>query len=126
MKSINPYIGSYNNLGFIYSSLDSFEQSIDYFNKVLEIEPDEPVAYNNRGYSYYRLGEYRKAIKDIKKSIDMEPSNSYAYRNLALVHITRNRMQEACEALNTALAYGFTKLYGPEVKELFDKYCQRH
>lgn len=120
------FIGPYNNLGFIYSSIDSFDQSINYFNKVLAIDPDEPLAYNNRGYSYYRLGEYRKAMKDIKKSIDMYSSNSYAYRNLALVYIAQNRMQDACEALNTALSYGFTKLYGPEVKELFDKYCQRH
>lgn len=120
----STFTGTYGNLGFIYSELDSFELAITNFNKVLELDPNDPLGYNNRGFVYYKMGDYPSALHDINLSIKMYPTNSYAYRNLALVYIAMDKMKEACTALMFAMNYGFENRYGPEVSELFTKYCK--
>jgi tetratricopeptide (TPR) repeat protein len=118
-------IGSYINLGFIYSATDSLDLAARYFEKAISIDPAEPLTYNNLGYVYYKTGNYDKAISLINKSLSIYHSNSYAYRNLALVYIAKNNLYEACTALNYANDYGFQKQYGDEVKELLEKHCKK-
>jgi tRNA A37 methylthiotransferase MiaB len=81
------------------------------------------IVFSKENYNY-KKGDYVNALHDINLSIKMYPTNSYAYRNLALVYIALNKMKEACTSLGYAMNYGFEKRYGPQVSELFMKYCK--
>jgi tetratricopeptide (TPR) repeat protein len=120
----SSFIGGYINLGFMYQGRGEYEKSITFFNKALEIQPDEAYSFNNRSYSKLKMGDLKGALKDVNRSIELYPGNSYAYRNRALIYIEMNKMKKACEDLENALNQGFTQSYGPEVNDLRRKYCR--
>jgi tetratricopeptide (TPR) repeat protein len=117
-------IGPYVNLGFQYSKLEKYKEAIEYFNKALELEKDEPLALNNRGYAKYSLKDYKGALEDINKSLESYPDNSYALRNRALVYIALKEKDKACTDINRGLSIGFTRMYGNELLELKKTHCQ--
>ena len=97
---------------------------IEYFDKVLEMNPNEPLGYSNRSFNKLKLGDIDGAMTDIEKSIEMYPVNSYAYRIKALIHIEKGEMEKVCENLKIALDKGFTLTFGDEVIKLQEQYCK--
>ena len=116
-------LGSYVNLGLIYSEIDSLELSEYYFNKGLELDKTDPLLLNNKGFLHYKKKEYSTALKYINESINIFPNNSYAYRNRALVYLALDLKKEACRDLSIAEHYEFQIRYGNEVAELIEKHC---
>lgn len=118
------FVGGYANLAFRYAEKGEFKKALELNNKVVAMDPKEPLGYNNRGYVKYKMNDYKGALADINYSLSLYPANSYAYRNRALVYIAQKQMSKACDDLNAAVRYGFTEMYGEEVKELQAKYCK--
>ena len=116
---------AYGNIGFKYQEMGEHTKAIEYFNKVLEFNPNEPLGYSNRSYNLYKLGDLKSAHKDIDKSLKLYPSNSYAHRIKALIYLEEGKEQKACEAIQTALDYGFTQQYGDEVIRLQNEHCKK-
>jgi tetratricopeptide (TPR) repeat protein len=50
-----------------------YEESIEDYDTVLEIDPKLANAYINRGSAYSHLGEYEKAIADYEKGLELDP-----------------------------------------------------
>lgn len=115
--------GVLTNLGFLFTETKQYKKAIGVLNKSIEIKPDLAESYNNRGFAYLKLNQLEAAEKDIDKSIEIHPRNSYAYRNKALLYIERKNWKKVCENLDKASYYGFRKLYGEEVDELIEEYC---
>ncbi len=118
------FLGSYVNLGLIYSEIDSLDKSEYYFNEGFKIDPLDPLLLNNRGFLYYKRKEYNRALKDINESISLYENNSYAYRNRALVYLALELNKEACRDLEIATYYEFKINYGTEVEELMLEHCK--
>lgn len=114
----------YANMGFFLGLRERWSESLEWFDKAEALEPEEDaLLLNNRGYSKLRTGDTDGAMKDINRSLQLKPTNSYAWRNLALVHFERQETDKGCDCLETALANGFTDLYGKEVKQLWAERC---
>lgn len=112
------------NTGFELQSAGRYDSAIQYHNRVLAMDSTQPLGYSNRGFCLYKLGKLDAALKDVDYSLEILPSNSFAYRTKALIHIAKGERDEACEAIEMALLYKFTTLYGKEVEELKEKYCK--
>jgi lipoprotein NlpI len=48
---------------------DRFDRAAERLSKVLELEPDNPVAYHDRGVAQQGMGDYRGSIVDFEKAI---------------------------------------------------------
>ena len=126
MIEIDPeFMGSYVNLGFQLGELGEYDEAEKYLRMGLEKVPEDAYMLNNLGYSLFKQGKYDEAINTINKSIKMNSSNSFAYRNLGLIYLELKNMEEACNNLSLSLSYGFSKLYGDEVKKLHAEHCLR-
>lgn len=112
------------NTGFELQEDGLYDSAIHYHNRAIAIDSTIPLGYSNRGFCYYKLGKLDEALKDVDYSLELLPSNSFAYRTKALIHIAKGQTDQACEAIEMALLYKFTTLYGDEVEELKKKYCQ--
>lgn len=69
----------YNSLGHICSKIyrDSHkEEQIDYFEKALELEPNNRIVVNNLAYVYGKFGETKKADEMYGKLLMMNPTHS--------------------------------------------------
>ena len=66
-----------------------------YYNKALEIEPDNIFAHNALGDAFYGLGENDKAIAAYRKGIEIEPNDAAAHFNLGELYYDLGQSAEA-------------------------------
>ncbi len=74
-----PEADTYIEKGVSSFNLGKFREAIEYFNKVIELNPCNPSAYYNRGSVKYECGDTVEAIVDFNRAIELNPGNSKAY-----------------------------------------------
>lgn len=71
-----PYI----NRGYAYGKMQRWNQSIQDFQKVNELFPDQhATAFYNLGIAYWALGEKQKSLDNYSKAIQVDPKNFESY-----------------------------------------------
>ena len=73
MQQPDNYIVLYNiaYVNFVY--LDNNEVALDYFNRVLELEPNYLDAYFNKGRVLEQMGDYAQAMDIYKEVLKRQP-----------------------------------------------------
>jgi tetratricopeptide (TPR) repeat protein len=61
--------------------LGKYNGIIGYFDKVLAIDPNDPVVLNHRGISLINLGNYSGAITYYDKALAIRPNYATALDN---------------------------------------------
>ena len=59
--------------GIAKLQLGKFKEAIKYFDKYIELNPQDDGVYNNRGIAKFQIGKFKEAIKDFDKSIEINP-----------------------------------------------------
>lgn len=68
-QEVNPQNKTVNrDLGVVYAMSGEYSKSIEYFEKVLKIDPDDPDNYINLGMSYQNIGRREKAAAMFTKA----------------------------------------------------------
>lgn len=65
----------YHDRGISYAKIGDSRRAIEDFNRVIEINPNEPTLYYNRGLALKQMGDPRRAIEDYTKAIDLGIKN---------------------------------------------------
>ncbi len=79
---------TYNNIGYYKTRLGLYEESIYYYNKAIEINPDFGYANDNMGYSFLQIGKLEEGKRWIEKAIQTKNNDTaYSHRNLALFYL---------------------------------------
>ncbi len=85
-----------NNIGYYLMRLEKFEESLTYFLKCLEINPDFAFARDNYGHALIQLGQLEKGLKCVHEAMNSEFNDqTYSYRNLGLYHHKKGDLSEA-------------------------------
>jgi len=84
----------------ITGELDKATEALEYMKKTYP----RSGAQNNLGNQYMVSGQYEKAVEEYREAITLEPTAAIPYSNLAGAFISINRLAEAKEILNQALA----------------------
>jgi tetratricopeptide (TPR) repeat protein len=80
-----------------------YGKSLDYYNKVLVIAPDDPSLHNNLGQLYAEMGKSEDAMAEFKKAADLDPNHaSKYYQNLGTTMYNKGQMDDAATALKKA------------------------
>ncbi len=74
-------------LGYIYSTKNNVNLSIEYFEKVIGTGLDASPAYNALAALYHKKGDIKKAIENAKKALDLRKDNYNAMNTLAYLLI---------------------------------------
>lgn len=69
--------GAYNYLGLYLLLAKEYEDSLEAFNRLLELEPDYEYGYLNRGLNFYYTQRYHLAQKDFEHFYQSQPSDPY-------------------------------------------------
>ncbi len=59
-------------LGSIFFKLQDFEKSLQFYENVIALDPEDAMSYYNRGCVHFSIKNYEKAEEDWKKAIDVE------------------------------------------------------
>lgn len=67
-------------LGNIYLQFfNDSHQAINEYDRVLEIDPADPLAYYYRGKAKYNLGRFEGAREDFNRALDLDPESAFTY-----------------------------------------------
>lgn len=106
---------------FFYSFLTArqntyWQNQIDFFERTIELAPNNPKLYDNLGVCYQDNNQINKAIIAYKKAIEIDPSYANAYHNLGNIFVQDGEKEEAvfhyekAIALNTKFADTYNNL----------------
>jgi tetratricopeptide (TPR) repeat protein len=85
LKYNKELAGTYYSLGYVYSDLGRYDESISVLNTYLSKEKDnikKSDGYNILGNNYVRKNDLSKAKESYNKALELNPNNQYAKTNL--------------------------------------------
>jgi tetratricopeptide (TPR) repeat protein len=120
-KAIKNYPNAifYGNLGMVYNALEKENESVENFEKALELNPEYPNSYlanYNLGISYKSNGEFDKALVHYNKAIEKNKDFFDAYWNRGVLLLLLGKLKEGFEDYE----YRFKKSK-PTDSRIFDK-----
>ena len=102
-SEINQPASYYNELGIKYGEEGDFDNAIENFHKVIQINPKYTSAYVNLGIIYGKMGKYDMAIENLKKALELNPHLQEAYINLGAIYEKQGVYDKAVEYAQKAL-----------------------
>ena len=88
--------------GKAFSKLKKFVESESFYDKALEIDPNNPDLWNGKGEALTNLRRYQEAIECFDKALSIQPNwESWRSKGEALTNL--RRYQEAIECFDKAL-----------------------
>lgn len=79
-------INKYFTLGFSRFEEKDYIKAIDYYTRVINLNPLYKEAYYNRGLACYNLGHFKRAINDFNKSTEIDKEYSIGFYWMANAH----------------------------------------
>jgi len=105
LKKKGTLVGAINGLGVLYLQKRDFKKSLEYFKKVIKIDPGSWDTYNYLGVIYTELEEFDLAKENLLRAANSEkyrtPENAYV--NLALLEIRKERYDAALRYVEKGL-----------------------
>jgi len=100
------------NLGKAYDELKKWDEAIQWYNRVTELDPDFVNVYANRAGVHLKLGqqvadlhEFELAIADLTTALTLNPSDGLAYFNRAIANIQIQNFDHVTEDLEKYLEF---------------------
>lgn len=82
-------------LGYCYSSLENYQESLFYYKKALLIAPSQQENLVNLACIYARMGENEKALEILKKLLRVNPYDAHLFNNIAWIYENLKNYWEA-------------------------------
>jgi len=98
-------------LGNEYFDSNQFMESIDAYDKALEIEPNDPNVLTDQGVMFRRLGWFDRAIGNFSRAAEVDPNHAIGLYNLGVVY--RYDLQDFPKAIEAWERYMATNPTGP-------------
>jgi tetratricopeptide (TPR) repeat protein len=90
-------------LAMAYSGRGMREQSIEEYNKVLALDPNNPDALNMIAYEYLYMEDFDKAVEYFKRYVAVLPGQPNPLDSLAEAYFRMGKLDEAIEAYKKAV-----------------------
>ena len=81
----------------------NYDQSIEDYNKAIELNPQDATAYNNRGIAYSNKGDNDQAIKDYDRAIELNPQDATTYNNRGFAYSNKGDYDQAIKDYDKAI-----------------------
>jgi tetratricopeptide (TPR) repeat protein len=91
--------------GLLSIESDRWEEAIQIFNIVINLEPNNHSAWNNRGNALGNLGRYKEALASFDRCLELEPDDYEAWYNRGVVLGKLGRYEEAIASYDRSLEF---------------------
>ncbi len=90
-------------LGILHYDLSRFEDSVEAYQKALEVQPEFPVALSNLANSLGALERFEEAEACVRKALELNPQYPTAWNNLGALLVKQGKFREATETFEKSL-----------------------
>lgn len=101
------YLDALEVMAYAYNNLEEYDKSLEYHDKLLELQPDNYKVLFNRCVLYHKLGQIDQAIRFLKEILEQYSPAIDARRYLADLFQEREQYSEAINVLEN-LTYNST------------------
>ncbi|MBF0557577.1 MAG: tetratricopeptide repeat protein [Nitrospirae bacterium] len=91
LKLRPDYPEAYNNLGFIYQSLNLPDKAMECYLRAIRLNPEFAEAHNNLGIIYQSLNIYDKAENEFRLAVTLKPDYAAAHFQLGNLYYMMGR-----------------------------------
>jgi tetratricopeptide (TPR) repeat protein len=99
------FSGALNYLGYMLADRGKkLPEAVEFINRALAIEKDNPAYLDSLGWAYYRMGEFDKAKDPLEKAAAALPKASVIQEHLGDVYVSLKRYGDAAAAFDRALS----------------------
>lgn len=88
--------------GVLYSAMGN-PLALGYFNRLIELDPNNKVSYYNRGMFYLNQQNWNGALEDFSKCMQLDAADIESLFNLGYIHLQLQMPSEARVYFNQAL-----------------------
>jgi len=82
----------------------NYEQALEGFKEVLDIDPNDVDAYGYIGYIYFSQGNYEATIDYYQQAIALDPTNRLMLESLASAYLKNDQKEEAIQTYEAIVA----------------------
>ena len=93
----------FNRLGTAHLLISDFNQALNYYDKAIELEPDEPSHHNNKGGALARLQSFDLALEVYDECLKLDPEHTTAKDARQKLLIRMNQSGDLLEDLKLKL-----------------------
>ncbi len=97
----------YCSIAIEYENLGSFDKTLEYLGKALEVNPNNDLAIYEAAYCFDLLSLTEEGIAFFQRLIDRNPYSTEAWFNLGVSYINAGLYEKALEALEYSLAIDY-------------------
>lgn len=94
---------AYDSLGVALGQAGKYEESKQYFDKVIELDPKSVNTYNSLGVRLAEEGNYERAMEQFNKAIEIDPQYVNTYNSLGILAAKQGKPEEAIRYYELAL-----------------------
>ena len=80
-----------------------FFEAIEYFDKILEVEPNDSIALGNKGAALTQLNKYEEALLIYDNALQIDPANINILNNKAATLFNLGKIDESLQTLDNIL-----------------------
>lgn len=99
----NPEINELTSIGLSLIQQGKLQEALQYFDKILTIDPNDPIALGNKGGILTQLNRHEEALTFYKKALQIDPTNTNTLNNLAASLFQLGRIDESLQTLDKIL-----------------------
>ncbi len=92
---------AYQGYAYFLTRKGRYQEAISYYEKVLELTPDNIVTLSNIGGAYLYIGNFKKAAETLEQAIKLEP-NSTVFSNLGGMYYYLGDFKKAIDVYKQA------------------------
>ena len=89
--------------GLFSKMREEYDEAIEHYTTVIEVNPEYAKAYNNRAIAYRHKGDFDTSIQDCNKAIDLKPDFAQAYNNRGTAYAEKGDVDKAIKNYNIAI-----------------------
>lgn len=106
-KKKSPSAKNYRNLALTEESKQNYQQAIFYYNKAIELEPQNPDLFSSRGWAKKWMGDIDGAIADfsisLQKETTFEKSTHVVFEERGRLYLQKGLLKEAFDDFTKAI-----------------------
>ncbi|BBM84522.1 tetratricopeptide repeat protein [Candidatus Uabimicrobium amorphum] len=102
-EKIRNRVETYMNRGLAEYADQRYVKAIDYYNKVIELQPNHPTVYHDRGIAYLDSNKSLLALKDFQKALKINPKHANTHYCMGILHNNKLQYNQAIGYFNRAI-----------------------
>jgi len=96
-------IKEWSSIGISLMQEGKFFEAIEYFDKILEVEPNDSIALGNKGAALTQLNKYEEALLIYDNALQIDPANINILNNKAATLFNLGKIDESLQTLDNIL-----------------------